>query len=108
MYIVVDEVGRRIDTGMVKTFKVNAIVSKPDEMSDDEFMKTGFNHRIYAPTFTWTKNQFIDQEFDVIDDLNLVVDLMKKYDCEAIRVTDSDIASVDKIIQLHSGIGYYD
>ena len=108
MYIVTDDMGRRIDTGRVVMFEVLETVGKPDEMSDEEFAEDGFNFRIEPSCFVMLKDIYIHKDFDVIDDLNSIVGLMKKHECEAMRIMDSDIEGVDKVIQLHPYIGYYD
>ena len=106
MYIVKDGNRDRCDTGRVKTFKVVETKRKPDEMSDEEFAKTGFNHRLEPVTFTWLKDVYVDKEFDIITSLDEIISILKIMNYEAIKVVNSDIEGIDKEIRIFEEVGY--
>lgn len=108
IYIVKDGDFDRCNTGMTKTFTIKKSVVKPDEMSDEEFAKTGFNHRLNPSGFVFIKDIYVEQEFDIITDLNQIVPVLSKYKYEAISILDSEIDGADGEIRIFSEIGYFD
>ena len=108
MYIVKDGYNDRCNTGMTKTFAIKKSVVKPDNMSDEEFAKTGFNHRLNPSCFVFIKDVYVEQEFDVITDLNQIIPILSKYEYEAVSIRDSQIDGVDGEVCIFREIGYLD